>query len=106
MNDLEITKLCAEAMLINVEMKGHGRDARWVVGGHLVYEPLWNDADAMRLLKAFHIWIGGWLENGMVSAAIDGKFLTCGEDLNRAICTCVSKMQSARAKPLASAEIK
>jgi len=97
MTDLEITKLCAEAM-------GY---TKW--GCHLgglpgftketgVYDPVHDDAQAMALVKRFALSIGGgpdgwecWFEEGQNDF---GGFWNKSDSLNRAICICVANMQA------------
>ena len=94
MTDLEITRLCAEAMGYTKwgahfgEMPGFTKETG-------VYDPLHDDAQAMALLSRFRlavIWIGidvGW-------RALDGKLTGESIDLRRAICLVVAKMQAAK----------
>lgn len=101
MTDLEITRLCAEAM--GYEDKSVGVS----VGGimvkhhhHFIYDPLTDDAQAMALVKRFKL-TPVWSE--------DGELVSCrypweaGEHASgyhasilRAICECVANMQAAK----------
>ncbi len=101
--DLEITRLCAEAMGFNEfppkqfwtdddRSYFHVSDR----GLPVVYDPLHDDAQAMALVKRFQLYIGGWTGNGTVTVSIEGRMLTSSTDLNRAICECVAKMQAAK----------
>lgn len=101
MTDLEITRLCAEAMGLYI-----GADAeefgfpRWQ---HIMrYDPLHDDAQAMALVKKFRLTITlrdyvyapnrhEW--NVAVGA---GPIEAYETDLNRAICECVARMQKAK----------
>jgi hypothetical protein len=89
MTDLEMTKLCAEAMGI-VQSMHVNEDGLWT------YYPLHDDAQAMALVKKFHLecyW------NGSVWGVLDGPSGCAHElrgDLNRAIVECVAKMQAAK----------
>ena len=96
-DDLEITKLCAEAMGIKGWLTG---DDPMVTNdrGEFIepYDPLHDDAQAMALVKKFgldlirHKPISQWSSyfgNGVFSQA---------DDLNRAICECVAKMQKGK----------
>ena len=91
LSDLEITRKCAEAMGIYPNSKGC-----YVVGGiTMKYDPLYNDAQAMALLKKFnpHADMGGAhcrFQKGKVSSGWH-KF---PEGLNRAICECVAAMET------------
>ena len=110
MTDLEITRLCAEAMKITYEIGGENDDGDALVWidkrrNGLEYTPLHDDAQAMALVKRFGLNITGhsiddgstepwcvWLPRslgGVVEA----------EDLNRAICECAAKTQAAKDKP-------
>lgn len=93
MNDLEITKLCAEAM-------GRKIVCEWVL---LKYNPLHNDAQAMALVKRFHIQIWPEVKRSLRehiytgwTTFIFGTGTATSTNLNRAICECVAKMQKAR----------
>lgn len=99
MTDLEMTKLCAEAM-------GYGWNvvAETVYCTHdgldkFIYRPLHDDAQAMALVKKFDIditklddfWdVNLWPEDG--STLIH----SLDADLNRAIVECVAKMQASK----------
>lgn len=99
MTDLEITKLCAEAMGINFrEADGHiGEDIG--LSFLVTYEPLTNDAQAMALVKRARLCITSF-ENLFSVTDITGganpRFYVEHTDLNRAICECVAKMQQAK----------
>ncbi len=102
MNDLEITRKCAEAMGLPIEY-----DANFTKGmlrlptGWIAYDPLHNDEQAMALVKKFGLLVDpqqdgqnfeidpGW-EVSHVSLPDD--YLSINTDLNRAICECVAKM--------------
>ena len=84
MTDLEITKACAEAMGIEdcrVGLK------EW---SSRPYDPLYNDDQAMELVKRFKMTTCPIGDKWSVVCAFGGS----GEcaDLNRAICECVAKM--------------
>lgn len=95
MTDLEITKLCAEAMgtrlAYDQELPVHD--------GWKEYRPLRDDAQAMALLKKFGLSVyrvhwpdeAAWYAEERQSGAT-GK----GKSANRAICECVAKMQQAK----------
>ena len=83
MTDLEMTKLCAEAM------GPSGRDER-------TYDPLHDDAQAMALVKKFQINIA-WYEVNMPRPTFEPTvYMWRKKDLNRAIVECVAKMQAAK----------
>lgn len=106
MNDLEMTRLCAEAMGLTVHYETHfgkrQRLAESANDGGVVYDhfdPLHDDAQAMALVKKFKLEIvtvdsgeNGWQ---VFSEAIGIKATVRNLDLNRAICECVANMQSA-----------
>ena len=84
MTDLGITKLCAEAI-------------GWELScGGVIFDPLYNDLHAMALVKKFMLdcWFdpgrGSWKAQYSVEAQSEN------DDLNRAICECVAKMQEAK----------
>lgn len=101
MTDLEITRLCAEAM-------GYPEAVHYdphtpppvapaiLVGyrhGYEVYEPLADDAQAMALVKKFDLNIQPDHEGWCASDYTGDKFEARNSDLNRAICECVAKMR-------------
>jgi hypothetical protein len=96
MTDLEMTKLCAEAMAIEVfrvSMNAPEHTLRYEAPfGLYNYWPLTTDAQAMRLVKRFHLWIN-YSRQWMV---VCGDSYTKNADLNRAIVECVAKMQKER----------
>lgn len=96
MTDLELTKICAEAMGYTQITGSPIRDE-----DGKSYRPLHDDAQAMALVKKFNLscigpveeypdWIAG--PNGMESNNCDANH----SNLNRAICECVAKMQLSR----------
>ena len=116
MTDLEITKLCAEAMEVPVkESIAHpmyggglfleictGRDP----GNEGEYAPIHDDAQAMALVKKFGLWltyainpnrdnINLWVAHHAHRSNEEATNL----DLNRAICECIAKMQEAKRGP-------
>lgn len=95
MTDLEMTKLCAQAMGLAFAaypetgqvIAVKSRVEQWL------YNPLNDDAHAMALVKKFRLYIehgtglDRWTaDNGL---GVEGE----SEDLNRAIVECVAKMQ-------------
>ena len=107
MTDLEITKLCAEAMGIELfsafgvkeymRWPSHfDRDTSDDIGALKRYAPLHDDAQAMALVKRFHIHLTHWAQNKDWTAAFD-RYSAKDKNLNRAICECVAKMQEAKA---------
>jgi len=104
MTDLEMTKLCAEAMEIGGKWhEANGKLHIYEGKLHGDYGPLTDDAQAMALVKRFNIQLAKSLptpkhEGGEFwFASIRGKdaMSTC---LNRAIVECVAKMQANRPK--------
>lgn len=106
MTELEITKLCAEAMGLSW-LKEFGDCVLLHDSMASEYDPLHDDAQAMALVKKFELVVeppwatketeGMW-EISLFSGD-DDPFDTCialHENLNRAICECVAKMQSAK----------
>ena len=113
MTDLEMTRLCAEAMGIEVSVStdGIGGNALWMFSGGVSptiayaskYDPLHDDAQAMALL----CWIVRYNENELLELSNHVFFYTHRDftftqfgaffeasHLRRAICECVAKMQS------------
>ena len=101
MTDLEITKLCAEAMGVDFS-KGYATLMCMECDEYgITYAPLHDDAQAMALVKKFKLWIEQW-EDGTCSVFGKRKMMDAdSSDLNRAICECVAKMQAAKARAVA-----
>ena len=104
MTDLEIKKLCAQAIgfasiresvtnPVSIGVKAadwHEQDS------HQRYNPLHDDAQVMALVKEFDIQIEGWSGDRSVYILNAAHFVsTDKDDLNRAIVECVAKMQAA-----------
>lgn len=105
MTDLEMTKLCAEAMGIDFGPELVATDNIQQEINELIlaqrlaaYDPLHNDAQAMALVKQFRFkfFVADHLK-GQWCVATGREFNAYGSDLNRAIVECVAKMQSGRA---------
>ncbi len=105
MTDLEMTKLCAEAMgwSIGLHVDPRLNDGRWWVietcddGSHhgFYYNPLVDDSQAMELVKRFDLGLDKvGLEWGVLRSGYDGDVVN--KDLNRAIVECVAKMQASK----------
>lgn len=102
MTDLEITRLCAEAMGFNVQslsnMLGAQCAAMGVLKHDFLFNPLHDDAQAMSLVKKFRLTIGPfddeifYASKSHVLAGINAD----NRDLNRAICECCAKMMLAK----------
>jgi len=112
MTDLEMTRLCAEAMEIHwvsaTDGFGNGSVMELAAGkpgtSYSLYDPLHDDAQAMALVKKFGLEISSWGEWtvrgwGIVIGYDEKKYCfpaTHRTDLNRAIVECVAKMQAAK----------
>ena len=104
MTDLEITKLCAEAMDVLVEEEyWAGIGAKVLVTSEwdenyqcrCRYDPLHNDDQAMALVKKFTLQV--WMPvNGVWEAIWPHHAKARSESINRAIVECVAKMQAAK----------
>lgn len=92
MTDLEITKLCAEAMGYRFKNSAGVWDLH---DAGQNFNPLHDDEQAMELVKQFHIAIG-WNDPGWGAFGQHDKRWVNSLDLNRAICECVARMQSAK----------
>ena len=108
MTDLEMTRLCAEAMglvirelpvTVEESIRAHCVEyqSRHFYNQWLLYDPLHEDEQAMALVKKCRLGVtaapceyGTWAVSGVGCG-------TLNESLNRAICECVAKMQQARA---------
>jgi hypothetical protein len=119
MTDLEMTKLCAEAMglrLLPAYPEGHilrtvrnvdetnglmvSRDGdrayHFVEDG--AYDPLTNDAQCFALVKRFRLFN---LEPWVVAASYGMQLTDIDADLNRAVCECVATLHHESSKPVA-----
>ena len=112
MDDLEITKLCAEAMGYKIDYSstagggagntGFDMDGAAVLDWHngITFNPLHDDAQAMALVKEFYLNIlsdPSQVSYWEVNNPYDFEATTRNDVLNRAICECVAKMQEAKA---------
>ncbi len=101
--DLEMTRLCAEAMGYRIlrERKASKQldygDAILVKELSSVYWPLHDDAQAMALVKKFHILIGTDSNHWTAFIPTVGRSIH-STDLNRAIVECVAKMRREKRK--------
>lgn len=110
MTDLEMTKLCAEAMGLKFRVRenGIGNDDVSLDGVDLYddgsnmwnrcYSPLHDDAQAMALVKRFRLSPCAPDEEGGTWEVVlcdDVNIRGFNADLNRAIMECVAKMQAA-----------
>lgn len=117
MTDLEMTRLCAEAMGLPhfATVPGSEKisgiyESRIVIKGFgqgEIYHPLTDDAQAMALVKKFKVWNmfpdnGSLGRHGIVvtiakdESGNDGYVSEHPDDLNRAIVECVAKMQASK----------
>ena len=112
MTDLEITRLYADAAF--GENALHDSDGSYealesvnLFGTNLIvqgrwarqFDPLHDDAQAMALLKKFHLRVvrtRGIPEQWGVYSKTNFGDTVIGDDLNRAICECVASMQAAK----------
>jgi hypothetical protein len=111
MTDLEITKRCAEAMELSaIQYSRVGKVAYNAIqyitdipdeaelityeleGLRNVYNPLVSDIQCMALVKKFRINVI-WYEVNMPSMFEPNVSMWLKNDLNRAICECVAKLQ-------------
>lgn len=96
MTDLEMTRLCAEAMgdlCLEHTEEGYLLSSYW----QRKYDPIHDDAQAMALAKKFMLDVDFF--SGTVSRDFSGeeRFTThSDESINRAIVECVAKMQKAK----------
>ena len=101
MNDVEMTKLCGDAMGYQSSLREDG-----TYGAH--WNPLRNDGQAMALVRKLRLTIyghnrsedewavySGWRTSGDLAASI-------GSDLNRAIVEYVAKYQSSISKGISN----
>ena len=110
MTDLEMTRLCSEAMGLEI-IKGtnHYLMVRAVVDGahglSFHFDPLHDDAQAMALVKRFSLQIHhhGCADSRARLVTVTGKWLpyttdfkSCAVGENQAIVGCVAKMQASK----------
>ena len=106
MTDLEITKLCAEAVGVSVHEYQDGSLYHFgglCEGGIEDYDPLHDDAQAMALVKKFGLVCDPQQDGqdfaddpGWEVWLLDPETMSINPDLNRAICECVAKMQEVK----------
>ena len=97
MTDLEMTRLCAEAMEYHIEQES--TRAIQVFEHWPAYDPLRDDAHAMALVKKVGLHIGGdGPSGGEWLVVAEHPYFTKNTDLNRAIVECVAKMRQAKAE--------
>src|SRR3990167_11420116 len=112
MTDLEMIRLCAEAMALNYAVATDGLGGQHInetvyadaTAIHVrTYDPLHDDAQAMALVKKFKLLVN----NGVGHSSTDIWHVQTQDDrdesvecqtLNRAIVECVAKMQAASSK--------
>jgi len=108
MDDLTITRLCAETMGIPVqhlcEATGFPGTDRLVIielseGQNETYDPLHDDAQAMALVRAMELRIrhADDITTDQIVWAVESRdqsIYAVYADLNRAICLCVASLQS------------
>ncbi|MHB8413889.1 MAG: hypothetical protein ACYDB1_00645 [Acidiferrobacteraceae bacterium] len=109
MTDLEITRLCAEAMNFHYRVTEPGSEefagiseSRVIIPDNFgcqgcVYKPLTDDAQAMALVKKVGLVLGRF-RDGHWTVDGPGSVVARSDDLNRAICECVARMQLAKAR--------
>src|ERR1035437_1010195 len=101
MTDLEILKLCAEAMGIHYEVSidrsGENQFVEIVdecnPGNGGAYDPLNDDAQAMVLVKMLNMNIHAYPETDEWGAFLSGQSFSTHKSLNRAICDCIVKLR-------------
>ena len=100
MTDLEITRLCAEA----IGWKYREREGAIWIHGISRYNPLEDDEQVMALVEKlkldiepqFENFCGQWQVSTWSSDNAGRENKTNSADLNRAICECVAKMQATK----------
>lgn len=99
MDDLTITRLCAEASEISII--AWDEKSVTIEDSGEIYNPLHDDAQAMALMKKFEIetvYPSDKRDGVHVTIWISGKPLHASsvrDNLNRAICLCIANMQQA-----------
>ena len=104
MSDVEIIKLCAEAMGYSINsyqtrpgivltVTPPSRDPQ-SLSSSFDYRPLHDDTQAMALMKKFGLHPVPEWDEGSSWTVFGGGYSAMSDDLNRAICECVAKMQA------------
>lgn len=104
MTDLEITRLCGLAMGLDLVQRNARRgDGYWSMELLKVYDPLHDDAQAMAMVKKFNLVIERERDSRYFGVTLftpgnkaHPQVVRAADDLNRAICECVAKMQAAK----------
>ena len=104
MTDLEITKLCAEAMGYQLSYEWHfhfppGISVGTGKGDLERYNPLHDDVQCMALVKRLGLNVEWIPESAHMRARwlVSTRYASAAEtDLNRAVCSCVAQMQAAK----------
>lgn len=105
MSDLEMVRLCAEAMEISVRRCCGSSECAdqnlYLIDGHSIYDPLTNDAQAMALVKRFNPMMHnidgkGWTIAIEWAGPSSGTLIENQPDLNHAIAEAVARMQQAK----------
>jgi hypothetical protein len=94
MTDLEMIKKCAEKMGYKFFVSSYGETCvEWPSDeeGAIQYVPLYDDAQAMALVKRFNLSMIK-LNNWLVNNAPNQKDAIINKDLNRAIVECVARL--------------
>lgn len=110
MTDLELTRACAEAMgyeprdiMQDTDFSGEYKDTVIEVNEE-DYDPLHDDAQAMALVKRFHLTIRYnsygvfWTAEKFHDKDCTKEHWVSNDDLNRAIVECVARMWAGRVK--------
>lgn len=106
MTDLEMTRLCAEALMFSmwgaldydegsyVEVHADGTVEVLMNDGWDDYDPLTNSAQAWELVRRFRVGIG-WHQNSDCIATVETREIPAAgtPDLNRAVVAIVAHMQ-------------
>jgi len=99
MSDLEITRLCAEAMGIKSQLIDSALGRFYAHPGGYLYDPLHDDTQAMALAKRFMLevdFFAGQAQKGEYTKLSERFTCWNDESINYAICECVAKMQQAK----------
>ena len=103
MTDLELTRLCAEAMGLKIS-KVYDGGTIVLSSSHCfnhIYNPLHNDAQAMALVKKFGLRtgknsVGQWTAEQPGNELLEGVLGVADPSLNRAIVECAAKLSQAK----------
>ena len=98
MTDLEITKLCAEAMGIDFSKGYASITCKECEEYGVPYNPLHDDAQAMALVKKLAMTLYRSHEGEWTAKVPYRSDMSRNSNLNRAVCQCAARIQKSKRK--------